>query len=172
MYIKIREIERDDAEAFYHLRLEALRSEPEAFAETPVEFSKKSTGDIKKQITSWKQLGAFAFGAFDSENKLTGMAGVYRYPRTKTRHRCKVWGVFVTKNARGLGISRQILNEVIQKAKKSKSIIQLELEVGVDNSAAVQLYKSLGFEVCGVQPRALKVGTEYIDEHLMVLKLK
>ena len=172
MDVTLRELSTVDAEAYYHLRLEALQKEPESFAESPGEFTSNSIETIRKQIDDWKQLGAFAIGAFYPGNELIGMVGVYRYPREKTKHRGKVWGVFITENYRGTGISKQIFKSVIQKAKKSKDFVQLELEVGVNNITALHLYKTLGFEICGRQLRALKVEHTYIDEYLMVMKIR
>jgi hypothetical protein len=34
------------------------------------------------------------------------------------------------------------------------------------------LYRKLGFEIYGIEPRALKVGSEYVDETHMVLKIR
>jgi ribosomal protein S18 acetylase RimI-like enzyme len=45
------------------------------------------------------------------------------------------------------------------------------LSVVVDNLAATNLYRSVGFDVYGKDPRALKVGGRDIDEYLMWLPL-
>jgi len=48
----------------------------------------------------------------------------------------------------------------------------LELEVAASNSAAVQLYRKLGFAVCGERPCSLKLKNgDYLDELLMTMKL-
>lgn len=39
------------------------------------------------------------------------------------------------------------------------------------NDSTKKLYKSLGFEVYGTEPRALKDNVQYFDEDLMVLFL-
>ena len=48
---------------------------------------------------------------------------------------------------------------------------QLTLSVAVTQAAARHLYSSVGFEVIGREPRALKIGDRYVDEDLMLLRL-
>jgi RimJ/RimL family protein N-acetyltransferase len=38
--------------------------------------------------------------------------------------------------------------------------------------AAIRTYRKFGFETYGTEPRALKVGSEYVDEHLMILRVE
>ena len=51
------------------------------------------------------------------------------------------------------------------------ALIQLDIEAVTTNKKAYGLYQRVGFELCGTQPRALKVGSEYYDEYLLVLNL-
>lgn len=55
---------------------------------------------------------------------------------------------------------------------RDKGVEQLELDVVTDNERALAMYKSFGFEICGLKKRALKYadGT-YADEHYMILFL-
>ena len=48
------------------------------------------------------------------------------------------------------------------------TVEQLTLSVVRDNEAAAGLYRALGFEAYGVEPRALKGAGGYADEVLMV----
>ena len=36
----------------------------------------------------------------------------------------------------------------------------------------VRMYRKAGFEVYGTEPRALKVGSRYVDEHHMILRIR
>ena len=45
---------------------------------------------------------------------------------------------------------------------------QLTLAVAQDNLAAIALYRELGFEAYGTEPRALKSADGYADDVLMV----
>lgn len=80
-------------------------------------------------------------------------------------------GLAVLKAYWGKGIGKIMMQECISWC-KNNGIEQLELEVVTDNHAAISLYKSFGFEVCGTKKHALKYsdGT-YADEFNMVLFL-
>jgi ribosomal protein S18 acetylase RimI-like enzyme len=49
-----------------------------------------------------------------------------------------------------------------------REVEQLTLSVVQDNEAARNLYRALGFETYGIEPRALKSAAGYADELLMV----
>lgn len=55
---------------------------------------------------------------------------------------------------------------------KKEGYEQVELEVVADNERAIHLYKSLGFEICGMCPNQMKYkdGT-YANGYWMVRKL-
>ena len=46
------------------------------------------------------------------------------------------------------------------------------LSVTNAQTAALALYRSLGFESFGAEPRALNIYGEFIDEHYLVLRPK
>ena len=90
--------------------------------------------------------------------------------RQKVRHRA-TFGMAILKNHWGQGIGEAVLIELISFAKRA-GYEWLELEVAASNSAAVQLYRKLGFAVCGERPCSLKLKNgDYLDELLMTLKL-
>ena len=49
---------------------------------------------------------------------------------------------------------------------------QVLLSVTSTQTAALALYRSLGFELFGMKPRALNVNGEFVDERDLVLSLK
>jgi hypothetical protein len=55
--------------------------------------------------------------------------------------------------------------------RKDSSLEQLLLAVATSQHAAKQLYLDFGFESFGREPRALKVGSDYIDEDHMSLTI-
>jgi RimJ/RimL family protein N-acetyltransferase len=50
-------------------------------------------------------------------------------------------------------------------------VTQVKLSVNTENEKAAALYRSLGFEVYGREPRAMRVDGRYHDEDLMLLRL-
>ena len=85
-------------------------------------------------------------------------------------HRCGL-GIALYQKFWGLGIGRQMMEILIEKAKEA-GYEQVELEVVADNTAAISLYESLGFVTCGTIPHGMKYkdGT-YADMHTMIRNL-
>ena len=114
--------------------------------------------------------GSIMISAFDGE-RLVGNASLSCVmERKKTLHRA-TFGMAILKSDWGQGLGKKILSELIGFAKQAGYEL-LELEVAASNTAAVSLYKKMGFVVYGERPRSLKLKNgEYYDELLMALKL-
>jgi len=112
----------------------------------------------------------FTLGAF-LDGKLVGSAGFSRSTRLKETHKGLIWAVYVKAEARGHGIGRALLNEVLRRARTRPGLLQIALAVATHRAPARDLYLSLGFRVFGHEERALKVGNTFIDEDHMMLRL-
>jgi ribosomal protein S18 acetylase RimI-like enzyme len=60
------------------------------------------------------------------------------------------------------GIGRRLIDAVIAKA-RVRGITRIQLEVRVDNAAAIALYRSTGFEAEAVKPRAMRFDGVYYE---------
>ena len=69
---------------------------------------------------------------------------------------------------RGKGLGRAIIAYLLEAA--ATQVKQVHLSVVTTNAAAVRLYEQLGFRTYGTEPRSLRVGERYYDEHLMVMR--
>ncbi len=87
----------------------------------------------------------------------------------KTRHRAVIWGMYVDPEARGLGAGALLLSSLIDHARGR--VEDVTLTVAAHNEAAVRLDGRFGFIAYGLDPGALKLGNDYIDERLMRLVL-
>ena len=65
-----------------------------------------------------------------------------------------------------------MMKPLLERAAAITGIEQVLLSVTNTQTAALALYRSLGFESFGTEPRALNVSGEFIDEHYLVLRLK
>ncbi len=168
MSLELRPLGPDDAEVYRTLRLEALERDPRAFGRSLEEYRKEplETVRIRFESPDATTLGAFV----DSE--LVGMASLVRRSGQKERHKADIYGVYVTKSARGRGFSRALLTGLLEKAREMPGLEQVMISVSVTQHAARGLYASLGFVRYGLEPRALKVDDEYVDEEHMILMLE
>ncbi|MFD0587478.1 GNAT family N-acetyltransferase [Paenibacillus sp. GCM10027627] len=164
--ITIRTILTHETEPFWNLRLEALKSNPEAFGSTYEDAAAASQETIQSRLTSNEN--QYVLGAFAEHDQLVGMGGFLRKTNTKERHKSFVWGMYVTPSHRKQGIARLLLQEMINRSFPMEGLEQIQLSVVTSNVDARSLYLSLGFEPFGLEREALKHrGVAYDEEHMV-----
>ncbi len=168
--IEFRVLTADDAPEWWRLRLEALEGDPEAFSASAEDHRKLSLGEVRKRLGVGTS-DSFVVGAFENE-QLVGMSGFHRETGLKSQHKGRIWGVYVTPAKRGSGIARKLMQMILERVGKNENIEQILISYSTTQAAAGALYKSLGFEPFGLEPRALKVEGRFLDEEYMVLLLK
>jgi ribosomal protein S18 acetylase RimI-like enzyme len=168
--IEIRLLTPDDVEAYWHLRLEMLVTEPEAFGSSPEAHRELSMEEVRTRISIVPE-NKFVAGAF-SDGRLVGAVGFVRMSGLKERHKGRIWGVYLKPQLRHRGIGRAMIAKVLEHAAKINGLEQIQLQVATAQAAAIAMYHSVGFISFACERRALKVGDRYIDEDYMVLWLK
>ncbi|WP_407850309.1 N-acetyltransferase family protein [Bordetella petrii] len=159
----IRRLDAQDAATYRRLRLEALQTHPTAFGSSWEEESVRPVEWFAARLANQPMLGGWR------GERLCGTAGIYLEQGRKTRHKGTIVGVFVHPEARGAGLGQALVRELIDYA--TGRLDTLLLTVEASNTAAYALYRKLGFESYGREPRALKIDGRYYDEILMALRM-
>jgi len=167
--MELRLLTADDAEAWWNLRVEMLRNDPFAFADSTEEHLATTVETVRERLAAGDPNDNFVVGVFES-GKLMGSAGFFRRPNKKESHKGHVWGVYVSPELRGKGAGKAMMLEIIRRAREMDGIEQITL-VASAKLPAQKLYQAVGFESYGVEPHSLKIGNEYVDDVLMVLFL-
>lgn len=151
--IVIRPIRPDDAEAVY-----AVRLQPSVLRNTMATPSERLE-HVRRRID--------ALGPDDHQfvaevgGSVVGTAGLH-VASGKRRHVGSV-GIMVHEDHQGRGVGRALMLALLEVADRYLRLERIELDVAVDNHAAIRLYEQLGFEREGVKRRALLVDGEYAD---------
>ena len=102
------------------------------------------------------------------DSKAVGMAGIETIgTKYKTRHRAELY-ISVLKEYWGLGLGRALAEACIHCAKDA-GYEQLELNVVADNTRAISMYKGLGFDEFGRNPRGFNSRTRGFQELIYML---
>lgn len=167
----IRILHAVDASAYRNLRLQALSTNPEAFLTTYDDYLSRPFEHVTNQLTPDDD--HFTVGAFvgDASDHLVGTVTLVRERATKARHIANVVAMFVSPHVQRQGIGRELLADLIQRARLLDGVEQLRLSVVKDNNAAMALYQVVGFQVYGIEPNAMKTANRSWDEVHMVLFL-
>lgn len=161
--IRLNELHGD---LYRKLRLKGLTHAQDAFGSSYEEESAQSLDFFEKRLMDKQNI---TLGAFLNE-KLVGILTMRQSDHVKTKHNGHLAAMYVDDLYQHQGIGKKLLLHMIEEAKKSQ-IINLFLTVTSSNRVAIHLYKSVGFEIYGIEKRELFLDGNYLDSILMALYL-
>jgi ribosomal protein S18 acetylase RimI-like enzyme len=159
-----------DAAAFAKLRLYGLRESPAAFGSAYEQARKISVEEHAKRLGAPRQQGV-TIGAF-CEGDLVGLGGLGREASLKQRHKAWLWGMYVHPKYRGLGIGAVLIEKLMEEARAMKGLLIVKLGVTSTTAPAIKLYKSVGFQWYGSEPKAIRVSGRFYDFEYMMIEVK
>ncbi|MHA2362391.1 MAG: N-acetyltransferase family protein [Candidatus Hodarchaeales archaeon] len=163
MEIEITTLLADYWEKFKTIRLEGLKNDPIAFGSSYEEEIRFPEEEWRKRITRT----IFAL----SGDKPVGMIVFFFNNRIKTNHVANIFGMYVSKDFRGLGIGKKLMDAALRKIKMNKEIIKINLAVNTVQESAVALYQKYGFKIVGKLSKDILVAGKFYDGFLMELIL-
>jgi RimJ/RimL family protein N-acetyltransferase len=86
-------------------------------------------------------------------------------------HRC-VLGIGIEAPWCGRGLGKRLMRAAIEFAEEQATLDWIELYVFGNNTRARRLYQSVGFVEVGVVPDRFRIGSDVIDDVIMVFKLR
>lgn len=162
---EVKKLEIGNLDEFKKIRLEALQSEPQAFGEDYQTLEKKESDYWTDQLNNSQRVW---YGVFN-EHKLVGIGSIKYAQRRVYAHIAHLSGIYVKQEYRGQGIGRMLFEKRIEEAFLNPKVVKLKLIVNTNQTNAINLYKSCGFEIVGEMKKEFKVGESYYNAYLMEL---
>ena len=158
-YMEIRELNQNDAKAFYDCMKE-LDQETEYMMFEPDERVWNEV-EICKMLKNRDNLLIGAFIKNSIIGFLSAERGVYR----RIRHSAYIV-IGIRKEYCNKGIGTNFFKILDDWAVKNK-LTRLELTVEITNKSAINLYEKSGFVIEGIKKNTMLVNGVYIDEYIM-----
>lgn len=138
-----------------------------------VKLRKPTRKDRVDQFSRWLREirnGNMLFYVAEDEGKVIGFCFVRKasVPDSELSH-VGILGVRVTKEFRGLGTGKKLIEYALKRSKKKFEII--EVEILSINEKSKHIFRKFGFRTWGVAPGFVKRGDRHIAMEHMYLKL-
>ncbi len=146
---------------YKEVRLRALKEDPQAFGASYDDNAKYTEEEWRRRLINAENSDR-NWLYFAEENKtLKGMIGAYMEKESKDT--ATVISVYVPLEERGRGISKLLMQKLLDELSSKQYLKKVALTVNKDQIAAVNLYKKFGFVVKGQQNFKMGNGKDAIE---------
>lgn len=156
--IAVKEANEDDGEAIKNV-VNSVASEK--YFVVP-ECSREDWDEAIREIKRRKGLIIIA----QANEKTVGMAHLVRGKFEKNKH-VGFLGISILKEFRKIGIGTAMMKYIMEWARRQKGLEKVSLTVFSTNEAAINLYRTFGFQIEGMRKKQHKIEGKYIDETIM-----
>ncbi|GAB4284371.1 MAG: GNAT family N-acetyltransferase [Candidatus Dojkabacteria bacterium] len=161
--IKYRLASFGDKENIKNTILRALESDPNAYTATLTEYKTASddwwNGYLDPYVWSFDHFMYFA----ELDGEIIGMVGLVKNSDQKKSHSGKVVWLWVDKDFRRIGIGRELMNKVLEKARSDSKIVKISLDVIGSQVGAIKLYRKFGFLENGRMIKEIYQNDKFYD---------
>lgn len=166
-----RKIKEDEWQKYKKIRLEALKNDPQAFGSSYERENQKSDNEWeeKLKLSNTADSKKIFVGIDNDSNGFLAIGGAYA---ENDLGEWNVIAIYVDPEYRGQGVSKVLLSEIINTLTVRGNVRRLILRVNVNQQAAVNLYRSLGFVIINKEGKQLLGDGNFYDEFEMALDLK
>lgn len=141
---------------YRNLRLEALKLEPHVYQKSlEVENAFPEKHWVGRLESANEEKQSWLYFA-QQDNKLIGMTGAYVRPDDNSL--VEIVGVFVLPDYRGKGVGSMLLKKTLGAVIQCNKAFDVQLEVNVKQSVAIDMYKKFGFKGVGEEELVLGDG--------------
>lgn len=111
--------------------------------------------------------GLISLVACLESGEVIGQLGLHTSPNRPRRRHAGQIGMIVRDDWQGKGVGTALLEAAIELADRWLDLTRLELEVFVDNEAAIHLYEKFGFRIEGTLAKYAFREGQYVDTYSM-----
>ncbi len=158
-------------EEYKNLYIEAVIHEPLAFGENEKEMSELPDKEWQDDLLN-AQEGKSVILFAEHDNKLIGLGSGSFHKREKLKHNAFLSSLYVSKEWRGQGIGKQLIEKRLDLISKNQNITDVHCEIMSTQTVSISLHTQLGFEITGTIPRLIFEEGKYRDEVWMHKKIK
>lgn len=163
----VRAVEHAEVDAFWQIRLKALKDHPSAFG---------SDYEVSRQLgPSYAERGYFdggvnrLFAAFAPNGDLVAQAGTSA-DTGKRSHIAHIISVYTHPDHRGKGLGAAVVQACIDHLQTIPTVTSIRISVNSNNVYAIRAYESLGFVTWGEEPDAIRTadGSCHNERHMVL----
>lgn len=166
----IRQLGPDDSRAYFQIRLDGLKLNPEAFGTGAEDWAKATDDQVRSLLTKSSQ-DDFVLGEF-LDDVLVGVVGLKREKKHSVGHKGTIWGLMVLPEFRNRGVGTSLLQKLIAMAEQHPELHYVRAVVTLSELNARRIFESCGFTTYGVEKHGIKEGSRFLDQAFMALGLR